>query len=100
MSGQQGYVGWYAGLEMGTDNKDADSATFISTQPANFLAQTAASMNTNTAQVNVALQQLAQQNSQLHQQQQALQAHLAAMMGGKTTPGGRGRSSLGTNETE
>jgi hypothetical protein len=71
---------------MDTNDKDADSTTSISIQLVNFLVQAATLMNTNTAQVNVALQQLAQQNSQLHQQQQALQMQLATMMGGNIMP--------------
>jgi hypothetical protein len=62
------------------DNNTAETiAITINSHMANILAQTAASLEANTTQINASLQQLANNNAQLYQQQQSLMQQMALL---------------------
>jgi hypothetical protein len=68
-----------------TDNNVSDDDTAetiaitINSHMANLLAQTAAFLEANVTQINASLQQLANNNAQLHQQQQSLMQQTALL---------------------
>jgi hypothetical protein len=87
-TGQGGYASHnqFAGLVNNTaddnilDNDTAEIiATTINSHMANLSAQMAASLKANTSQINASLQQLANNNAQLHQQQQSLMQQMAML---------------------
>ena len=68
----------------GDDNASDDTAETIAgtinSYMANLSAQTTASIEANATQINASLQQLAANNTQLHQQQQAMMQQMAMLM--------------------
>jgi hypothetical protein len=87
-TGQGGYVSRnpFAGLVnnaaeddvLGDDTAET-IATTINSHMANLSVQMAASLEANTSQINASLQQLANHNAQLHQQQQSLMQQMAML---------------------
>ena len=73
----------FAGLaeidEASDDNLVEMLAGTITTHMANFSAQTAASIDANTTQMNASLQQMATHGAQLQQQQQAMMQQMAML---------------------
>lgn len=69
--------------EAGDDDASDDTADTIAgtinSHMANLSAQTAASMQANATQINASLKQLADNNTQLHQQQQAMMQQMALL---------------------
>ncbi len=94
-TGQGGYssCNHFAGFTNNTgedDILDNDTAktiakTINSPPTANLSAQTAASLKANAMQINASLQQLANNNMQLHQQQQSLMQQMTMLTTNATT---------------
>jgi hypothetical protein len=83
-STQSGYAKSNCFIDLAT-NKDFVNNTedtiseTITLHMANLTAQTTATLNEHATQTNASLQQLAANNAQLHQQQQAIMNHMAMM---------------------
>ncbi len=77
------FVGLAANDEI-SDNGMAETiagmiADIITSHMAHLFTQTAASLETNVSQINMSLQQLAENNNQLHQQQQIMMQQMAML---------------------
>jgi len=86
-SGARGIRNRFAALTTegaGDDDASDDTAETITgtinSHMANLSAQTAASNEANASQINASLQQLVANNTQLHQQQQAMMQQMAMLM--------------------